>query len=105
MAIKKTILLTGATGFLGSNLAKKLIHRNYKVIATKRSFSNTFRLTNCLDTISFYDIDKVNPEIIFKENKIDTIIHCATSYGRKQENSIDIANANLILPLNLLMLA
>ena len=40
------ILLTGATGFLGSHLLSALILNNFKVIILKRSFSLTDRLIN-----------------------------------------------------------
>lgn len=105
MELKKTILLTGITGFLGSNLAKKLIDNNYRIIALKRSFSDTFRLVGYTDKIIFYDIDKIQLKNIFDENKLDMVVHCATNYGRKTSNPIETIDANLILPLNLLHLA
>jgi len=40
----KTILLTGATGFLGSHLLKKLLDENYNVVILKRTFSDTWRI-------------------------------------------------------------
>ncbi|MCK5460336.1 NAD-dependent epimerase/dehydratase family protein, partial [Candidatus Parcubacteria bacterium] len=39
-ASKKTILVTGATGFLGSQLVKLLTKNNYKIIAIKRRASS-----------------------------------------------------------------
>ena len=54
----KTILISGATGFLGSNLLKRLVDQNYKVVILKRSFSNTERIDNYLKKIKSYDIDK-----------------------------------------------
>ena len=49
--MKKTILLTGATGFLGSNIIKKLITENYDVIVLKK-FSNTYRIDDISDYIN-----------------------------------------------------
>jgi len=101
-----TILLTGGTGFLGSNLLKKLISLNYKLILLKRSFSNTWRISGFIDKVITYDIDReINLENIFREHKIDMVIHCATSYGRKEMEPLTIIAANLILPLELLQLA
>ena len=37
---KKTVLLTGVTGFLGSHLLSALLDEGYKVVALKRSTSN-----------------------------------------------------------------
>ena len=42
----KTILLTGATGFLGSHLLKTLLKEKIKIIVIKRSYSNIFRISN-----------------------------------------------------------
>lgn len=103
--MNKTILLTGATGFLGSNILKKLLGINYKMIILKRSFSNTFRIENDLKNIKIYNLDEINLEKIFEENEIDIVLHTATQYGRKQESIVDIVESNLMLPLKLLSLS
>lgn len=101
----RTVLITGATGYLGSNILKALIKdENYNVIVLKRSFSNIFRIESCLEKINFYDIDKIDVEKVFIENKIDIILHCATDYGRKNVSPPQIIDANLILPVKLLEL-
>ena len=102
--MKKTILLTGATGFLGSNIIKKLITENYDVIVLKRSFSNTYRIDDISDYIKSYNIDRVDMDDIFAENKIDIIIHCATNYGRRDIKPLSLMQANLTMPLQLLEL-
>ena len=100
----ETILLTGGTGFLGSNLLKHLVEKNYNVILLKRSFANIFRIREYLNKISFYDSDLVSLETIFSENNIDKIVHCATNYGRIDNEPLQIVEANLLLPLRLLEL-
>ena len=104
MSDKRTILLTGGTGFLGGNLLQELISEKFKVILLKRSTSNTSKLNNILDKIILYDIDKIDIEKVFQNNRIDIIIHCATNYGRKEIDPISLLEANLILPLKLLQL-
>lgn len=102
------ILLTGATGFLGSHLLKGLLEKtNDEIIILKRSFSNTFRIEKIMQNprIKAYDIDKMPLERIFQETQIETIIHCATNYGRNNEDILNIVQSNLILPLSLLQLA
>jgi CDP-paratose synthetase len=101
----QTILISGATGFLGSNLLKRLVDQNYKVVILKRSFSNTERIVNYVKKIKSYDIDKVNLEKCFLENNIDVFIHCATDYGRKKIDPMQIIDANLIFPLKLIEIA
>lgn len=98
----KTILFTGTTGYLGSNILKSIIKSGDKIIILKRSFSNTFRIKDCLDKIISYNIDEVDIEKVFLENKIDIIVHCATDYGRKSINRLQIIESNLILPIKLL---
>jgi CDP-paratose synthetase len=98
-----TILMTGATGYLGSNILRQLVKDGkHKVIVLKRSFSNTFRINGDQEKIIFYNIDEINIEKIFIDNKIDLILHCATDYGRKSINPLQIIEANLILPVKLL---
>ena len=41
-------------------------------------------------------------ETVFNENAIDIIIHCATDYGRTENNPLSVVDANLIFPLKLL---
>jgi nucleoside-diphosphate-sugar epimerase len=99
--IINTVLISGATGFLGSNLVKKLVENNYQVVILKRSFSNTIRIDNYIEKIKYYDIDKVELEKCFIENNIDAFIHCATDYGRKDIDPLQIIDANLVIPLKL----
>ncbi|WP_457622325.1 NAD-dependent epimerase/dehydratase family protein [Persephonella sp.] len=100
----KTILITGATGFLGSHLTEKLLNDGFKIIILKRSFSNTWRIKHILDRLTSYDIDKTPLDEIFKENQVDAIIHTATLYGRKKETISQIAEANFLFPLKILEL-
>lgn len=98
----KTVLVTGATGFLGSHVTKKLLDLDFNVIILKRSFSDTWRIERVLDRAISYDIDKIEISTPFKKHKIDIIVHTATNYGRKGENVSDIVETNLVFPLQLL---
>lgn len=101
------ILLTGGTGFLGSNLLKQILRRPSNCITIlKRSTSRTHRVKDVLNhpNTNWINIDEVQLPDIFSKNKFDIIIHCATNYGRSNTNMIDIVAANLMLPLSLLQL-
>ncbi len=98
----KTILLTGATGFLGSHLLEALIKDGYKVVILKRSFSNTWRIDQFMDKVKSYNIDLIPFEKAFEEQKIDVVIHTATNYGRNNENVSKIVDVNLMFSLKLL---
>ncbi|OAM92859.1 Nucleoside-diphosphate-sugar epimerase [Pelosinus fermentans] len=100
------ILVTGATGFLGSNLIKALLKNGHEVCILKRSFSDAWRINEVLSQISTYDIDLCELEKPFKEQgKIDVVIHTATCYGRKGENIKKIIETNILFPLMLLEIA
>lgn len=102
---KKTILLTGATGYLGSELLKHWISTGYQTIILKRSTSNLYRIENELKKCISYNVDEQNWEKVFEENSVDVIVHTATSYGRKGETLAEVVMANTLFPIKLLDLA
>ena len=100
---ERKILITGVTGFLGSSLAKALIRDGFKVVALKRRSSSLGRITSILNEIVLYDIEDIDFTKFFMEvEKIDVIIHTATSYGRNNETPWEIFDANTGFPLKLL---
>lgn len=102
---KKTILLTGATGFLGSYLLESFISLNFNVIILKRSNSSTIRINHLLNNVIYYNVDLLSSlDDVFVQNKIDIIIHTACSYGRSNESLKEIINTNLIFGINLMEL-
>lgn len=98
------VLITGGTGFLGSNILKKIVDCRYRLILLKRSTSEISRIKDIIGKLITYDLDTINLEQVFLEHKIDKIIHCATNYGRAAANPLEIMEANLMLPLKLLEL-
>lgn len=96
------ILLTGATGFLGSHLLESFISQGFQVVILKRASSDTSRITHLLEKVKSYNIDQVNVKTIFQEIKPEIVVHTACSYGRKNESLFDIVNSNLIFGLDLL---
>ena len=101
--MKKHILITGGTGYLGSFIAKELLFQDYQVTILKRATSSLVRLESFVEKINF--IEENTLDIFFQNNTIDGIIHIATSYGRKGEKVSDILNTNLLLPTKLFELA
>jgi nucleoside-diphosphate-sugar epimerase len=101
--MKKRILITGVTGFLGSNLAKALLAEGHDIVALKRKSSSLRRLAAISPKIKFFDIEDLDFDEIFPtDSKIDIIIHTATCYGRDNESVSAIFSANTELPLKLL---
>jgi len=101
--MSKRILLTGATGYLGSHLVKALLEEGHSVVALKRKTSSLRRLESILPRITLLDVDDFDLRELFKDHgKFDAVIHTATSYGRNGESASQIADANLNFPLKLL---
>lgn len=96
------ILLTGATGFLGSNLLKRLLDAGYQLCCIRRSTSDCTRINKYMDACIWYDIDKLDIDYIFCNHPINVVIHCATDYGRDGSECIKVYQSNLSFPLILL---
>lgn len=89
---KKTVLITGGAGFIGSNLAKKLIDRGSEIVIID-NFNDYYNPKLKEDRIKIFlknydfklyrgDIRDVNLlEEIFKKEKLDKVIHLAAMAG------------------------
>jgi nucleoside-diphosphate-sugar epimerase len=97
------ILLTGATGFLGSYILEALIQQGSQVTVLKRSTSDIWRISHLLnDDIQLFDIDKEPLDKAFKDNDIDIVIHTACNYGRSGQSFPEVVDTNLLFGLKLL---
>jgi nucleoside-diphosphate-sugar epimerase len=86
--MKKRILLTGATGFLGSHIAKVIIKNDIELIALKRENSDLYRCKTFKNKINWIiiDIDGFWKETIVKLNPTH-IIHSAWSSVNSNERN------------------
>ena len=110
--MKKNILLTGGTGFIGSHTAIEVIKSEYNAIIAD-DFSNSDK--SVIDRIeritgtqpSFYQVDVADSDSldkIFEENDIDAVIHFAgfKAVGESVERPLDYYRNNLGTTLTLL---
>lgn len=101
----RSVLITGATGFLGSHLVNRLCKLGFRIIILKRSASRLDRLAQYLQNLICYDLENTNIESIFKKHSPELVLHCATDYGRDKENLISLLETNLIFPMKLMTVA
>ncbi|CAH1223739.1 NAD-dependent epimerase/dehydratase family protein [Paenibacillus sp. JJ-223] len=98
------ILLTGATGFVGSHVLEALLDQGHKVSIITRGSSDLYRVRTRLHEVEqVYNMDHDDLESIFQTKHFETIIHTATSYGRNQLLSEQL-EANIQYPIRLLEL-
>jgi len=97
------ILLTGATGYLGSHLARAFIADGHQVVVLKRQTSSLHRLIDIEGRVNFYDVENLDLARPFEEQgPIDAVVHTATCYGRAGESVSEVFAANTSFPLRLL---
>lgn len=97
----KTILLTGATGYLGGYLSKNFLNKGYKIIALALSKKEQYKYQNNKN-VKVYYLDETTISQIFDNENIDIVIHTATLYGRNQEQLITMEKVNVEFPLTVL---
>lgn len=77
------VLVTGATGFLGSHVTRALVAAKHEVVATFRSGSSLWRLADQADSIHWLSFDLTSPDSIAEllcAAKPEVVLHCA-AYG------------------------
>ncbi|MEZ9877374.1 hypothetical protein BCT06_13770 [Vibrio breoganii] len=97
------IFISGASGYLGSNLVKTL-SKDYTVVSLIRSSSSTERIRN-IDTDLVYTDSPTVLENAFKKYQPDIVINTAALYGRNNESLSSLVIANVDFPTKLLQLA
>lgn len=100
----KTILLTGATGYLGTHLAEHFLNKGYRIIALALNRSEQFKFDGH-ENVSVYYLNETKVTDIFDAEKVDIVIHTATLYGRCGEQDIDMLKVNVEFPLTVLTAA
>ena len=111
MGMKNSILITGASGFLGTALVEKYISQDYKVIALAQSEGHLAELKIEFPLINTYvaDIghDRGILELIFEKYDLEGVIHCAAMKRIEvaQKQPTKAIQTNIVGTLNLLDLS
>jgi nucleoside-diphosphate-sugar epimerase len=76
----KKAIITGGTGFIGSNLCKKLIKQNWEVYLISRKTSKYDNLKEIKDKITIFEYEGNLKKLInwFKKVKADVVFHLAS---------------------------
>lgn len=98
-------LVTGASGFLGSHLVRKLLQDNHCVTVFLRPSSDTWRLTDCLPGVRvLHGTMEEMSELAFglQKEMVDVVFHLAwAGVAGEYRNSTEPAIRNLSGSLNL----
>ena len=91
--MKKSILITGASGFVGSHVLDDCLKNNFNVHAifrhSKKNASFTKKYKKQIFPIFYNNIYEIKNKLT--NCKIDYVIHCATHYIKKHDHN-DIEN-------------
>jgi len=92
------ILITGATGFLGSNIVKRLVENNYIVYATRRNTSSLDKCFQIKDRINWINTDESDWKEKIEQIKPEQLIHAAWgAVGAGERNNWEIQLNNFWL--------
>ncbi len=99
----KGILVTGANGFLGASLLEALVaSEEYRVFALVSTSARTNKIKHLVPNVEIFYSDEVELKEIFEKNKIDTVVHTATSQKRSKPSPSKLIETNILFTLRLL---
>ncbi len=91
------ILLTGSTGFIGSNIARKLVNKNKLFIIIRNKKKNSIFKHKNIKIINFSNYENLGKKLT--KIKINTVVHAATHYVKNHDvkDLQKLANSNILL--------
>ncbi len=103
----KKVLVTGANGFIGSHLIRKLIEEHYEVGILKRGKSDLRRIEDVLKKLIVFEADLQDTKEVFdafNDFKPEAVCHLATYYAvdHQPHEVSEIIKTNVLGTINLL---
>ena len=98
MENKKTVLMTGITGFIGKYTAKK-IYKKFNITAIIRPGTDKSRYSDFENEVTFVSInlsDRIELNKFLAKNSFDYILHIGALRGGRLFNSEEYVKANVI---------
>jgi nucleoside-diphosphate-sugar epimerase len=99
------VLVTGATGFIGTHLVFSLLEYGHEVAILKRKDSGLKGLTSIQDKVQVFTSDTYHYICTgIKNFSPDVVIHLAALYINQHESGqiVDMINSNIVLGTNIL---
>ena len=100
------VLVTGATGFVGACLARRMVEQGYEVHVFSREKSNRWRIADLADRLVDHFVDLTDADCVqtaIERIRPDGIFHLATYGGfADQQDTTAIVGANFLGTVNLL---
>lgn len=111
--MKKKVIVTGGTGYIGSHTAVELITEGYEVVIIDNLYNSDITVLDGIQAITgirpkFYDYDICDrsklSEVFVAEGRIDAIVHFAAykAVGESVHKPLDYYRNNLVSLMNLL---
>jgi nucleoside-diphosphate-sugar epimerase len=99
-------IVTGGTGFVGSNLCRKLVDQKWQVFVISRKSSDYTNIEDIKDKVSIYEYDENINHLIdfFNTADADVVFHMASLFiaEHKVEEVDDLLNSNVKFGLHVL---
>lgn len=100
------VIVTGANGFIGSHILKRMVEEGAKASIIVRESSDLWRIAEQLPYIKIFKGDMKDEEVVYKAvtaSKPDYVFHMA-AYGVdfRQQDYIEAAKSNILGTINLL---